>query len=57
MSRYTDTELATMAKTALLARQQNDMRWLMLAGVLTTMFNISEAELIAKLEEFAGKEV
>lgn len=57
MIRYTDAELSAMARTALIARSQNDLRWQMLAIVLCQGFNMTESELVEKLEQFAGKEV
>lgn len=57
MSRYTDAELSAMARTALIARSQNDLRWQMLSIVLCQGFNMTESELVEKLEQFAGKGV
>lgn len=57
MSKYSDEQLAGMAKTALYARQTYDQRWEMLQLVLTHMFGITEVELVEKLEVFAGKGV
>lgn len=57
MSRYSDAELSAMARTALIARSQNDLRRQMLSIVLCQGFNMTESELVEKLEQFAGKEV
>lgn len=57
MSKYSDEQLAGMAKTALYARQTYDQRWEMLQLVLTHMFGITEVELVEKLEAFAGRGV
>ena len=52
--KYNPEELIGMANTALAAREQGDMRWLMLAGVICGMFNITERELVSRLEEYAN---
>lgn len=51
MSRYTQNELRDMATEALNARQYQDPRWMMLCGMLCGMLQISEAELVSRLEQ------
>lgn len=51
MSRYTHNELRDMATEALNARKYQDPRWMMLCVVLCEMFQISEAELVSRLEQ------
>lgn len=57
MSKYSDEQLAGMAKTARYARQTYDQRWEVLKLVLTHMFGITEVELVEKLEAFAVRGV
>lgn len=51
MSRYTQNELRDMATEVLNARKYQDSRWMMLCVVLCGMFQISEAELVSRLEQ------
>ena len=51
MSRYTQNELRDMATEALIARQYQDPHWMMLCVVMCGMFQISEAELVYRLEQ------
>ena len=51
MSRYTQNELRDMATEALNARTYQDPRWMMLCVVLCEMFQISESELVSRLEQ------
>ena len=48
---YTQNELRDMATEALNARQYQDPRWMMLSVVLCEMFQLSEAELVSRLEQ------